>query len=171
MLMRYEHLWKNLIELNEYVLNGVNREKLSKACLFRFLCVPVSSERRCSFLLISYKRHESSWPASGKGQEEKVTIQSLKFIFSTVGEECTINSTDPSYVFKFMLLVYNMISYHPEFQKWPLGLVAGCWGQEQMMSVTRRGHGSGQSAAPGPSAQAQVGSTPGCSETQLSFGP
>ena len=87
-----------------------------------------------------------------------------------MGEECTINSTDPSYnVFKFMLLVYNMISYHPEFQK--SGLVASCWGQEQMMSVTRRGHSSGQSAAPGPSEQAQVGSMPGCSETQLSFGP
>lgn len=40
-----------------------------------------------------------------------------------------------------------------------------------MTSVMRRGHGSGQSAAPGPSVQGQVGSTPGCSETQFSFGP
>lgn len=95
-----------------------------------------------------------------------------KVIFSTVGEEGTINSTDPSYsVFNFMLLVYNMISYHPEFQKWPSALVAGCWGQEQMMSVTRRGHGSGQSAALRPSVQGQVGSMPGCPETQFSFGP
>lgn len=39
------------------------------------------------------------------------------------------------------------------------------------MSVTRRGHGSGQSAALGPSVQGQVGSMPGCSETQFSFGP
>lgn len=75
-------------------------------------------------------------PAWGLGLQGKETGRESynsvpKVIFSTVGGEGTINSTDPSYsVFNFMLLVYNMISYHPEFQKWPSGLV-GCWGQER----------------------------------------
>ena len=45
-LMKYGNLWENVVEQNGYELSGVNWEKLIKACLFRFLCVPVSPERR-----------------------------------------------------------------------------------------------------------------------------
>ena len=40
-----------------------------------------------------------------------------------------------------------------------------------MMYVKSRGHGSGQSAAPGHSVQVQVCSMPGYSENQFFFGP
>lgn len=110
----------------------------------------------------------------GKRQEEKVTVQSfLKVvIFPALAEEGTISSTNPGQnVFKFMSLVYNMISYHPEFRKWLWGLVLGCWGQEWMTSVHSWGHGSGQGTSPGHSVQVQVCSTSGYWKNQFSFDP
>lgn len=70
-----------------------------------------------------------------------------------------------------MSLVCSMKSYHPEFQKWPPGLVVGHWGLEWMMYVKSWAQGSGQSAAPGHSVQVQVCSMPGYSENQFFFGP
>lgn len=70
-----------------------------------------------------------------------------------------------------MSLVCNMISYHPEFQKWLSGLVVGCWGQEWMVDVKSQCHDSGQSTVLGRSVQLQVCSTSRYWGKQFSFDP
>lgn len=69
----------------------------------------------------------------------------------------------------FMSLVYNMITYHPKFRKWPEGLVVGYWGQEWLMPVKSQPPGRGP--ALGHSVQVQVCSTTGYWKNQFSLDP
>lgn len=75
-------------------------------CGHRFPIVPFT------FFLVD----KSDLCLRGKGQEEKVTIQSLKILSALWETQAPSTVRTQVTMFKFMSLVYNMISYHPEFQ-------------------------------------------------------